>query len=205
MQITTKQLYSKLDSLKKLFSYKRIKSISLEKLPDLIQKSYDNLQFRPKVDFNIRVFTNLANSVNANIIPSSIIEIFYLGEFVRTNSFPKLTLFETEATFKEAMQFYSANAVTAQTAEVNALAASADTKISKFMGKKTNVFDIREDQTSVLYDMLISGKINIIVYAYCLKENLIHIDFSKIKDLTVYRNNKIAEYISGFDLKNSLI
>lgn len=205
MQITTKQLYSKLDSLKKLFSYKRIKSISLEKLPDLIQKSYDNLQFRPKVDFNIRVFTNLANSVNANIIPSSIIEIFYLGEFVRTNSFPKLTLFETEATFKEAMQFYSANAVTAQTAEVNALAASADTKISKFMGMKKNVFDIREDQTSVLYDMLISGKINIIVYAYCLKENLIHIDFSKIKDLTVYRNNKIAEYISGFDLKNSLI
>lgn len=205
MQITTKQLYSKLDSLKKLFSYKRIKSISLEKLPDLIQKSYDNLQFRPKVDFNIRVFTNLANSVNANIIPSSIIEIFYLGEFVRTNSFPKLTLFETEATFKEAMQFYSANAVTAQTAEVNALAASADTKISKFMGMKKNVFDIREDQTSVLYDMLISGKINIIVYAYCLKENLIHIDFSKIKDLTIYRNNKIAEYISGFDLKNSLI
>lgn len=60
-------------------------------------------------------------------------------------------------------------------------------------------------QTNELYTMMTTGQINIYVFAYFYAQNKFVVDFSKIKDLCIYRNLKIAEYVKNFKLSEVLI
>ena len=78
-----------------------------------------------------------------------------------------------------------------------------NTALAKFTRKAKSIVELRSDQTNILYDMLMEGKINLITYAYITKVKNVQFDFSKM-NITVYRVNKAAQYLSKFDLSQLL-
>lgn len=206
MQINNEQLYSRLSALEKIFSYKRLSAINANKIPERSLAIFNTLCFRKQQKFLeivLSKYVDLASNISSGLISMHRVDAFFLGEFVRTGKFPKIETFGNAARFDEVAKFYSARAIQDQLDAVKTVSDENNTAISKFTKTNKSVFALREDQTSLLYDMLIEGKINIIVYGHLLKRRDISLDYSKMES-TVYRINKIAEYVSRFDLSQLL-
>ena len=74
------------------------------------------------------------------------------------------------------------------------------------VSSRGRIFEIDpKTQTNKLYEMLVTGQINVFVFAYFYAQSKFTIDFSKITDLYTYRNLKIAEYVRNFELNEVLI
>lgn len=205
MKWNNRLLYAHLEGLSQAFSYKRPKNIKLEKIPELSKKVFDSMAFRPHIEYLLDNYVELANLLNSGTITIRTIDLYYLGEFVRTNAFPKIATFNNLQRLKEVIDFYNAKSVDSQIANIVKASEANNTKFAKFTKQNKSVFELSDDQTNILYDMLISGKISIFVYAYFLKEHKFTIDYNKIKSVEIYRNNKIAEYVSTFDLNDILM
>lgn len=205
MQITNKQLYARLASLERVFSYKRIKSIDTSKLPSIAKKTFESLAFRPKMDFVLKNYVELANLISSGIVSVRTIDLYFLGEFIKNNKFPDISEFNNMFKLRDVIGFYNASSITEQIKRIIKTSEEHNTQLAKFTKTNKSVFELRDNQTNILYDMLVKGEISIYVYAYFMKNNKFTIDFSKIKDLTIYRNNKIAEYVSNFKLDEILI
>ena len=207
MQITTEQLYSRLAGLERVFSYKRVALIDAKKIPAISKKIYDGIPFRKKTAqferFVLSAYSDLASNISSCTISMHKLDAYFLGELVRTNAFPKINTFGNALRFDEVASFYSAKTVQEQLAKIQAVSEANNTAIAKFTKQNKSVFDIRENQTSLLYDMLVNGEISIIVYAHLMQRRHIMLDYSKM-DATVYRNNKIAEYVASFNLSKLL-
>lgn len=203
MKINNEQLYSRLCALEKVFSYKRLSCIDAKKIPERSLAIYATLSFKKKIDYFERFvlwkYNDLASNISSGVISLHRVDAYFLGEFVRTGKFPKIDNFGNAMHFDETAKFYSAKTVQEQLDKIKEVSDEHNTAIAKFTKTNKSVFELRDDQTNLLYDMLIEGKINIIVYAQLMMLKHIELDYKKMSP-TVYRNNKIAEYIASFNL-----
>lgn len=200
MQWTNKLLYAHLEGLAHAFSYKRAKSISLDKIPELSKKSFESLAFRQNADYLTRGYVELANLLNSGTINIRMLDLYFLGEFVRTNSFPNINVFNNLLRLKSVIGFYNSTDITLQINKIIEKSNESNSKFAKFTKTDKSVFELDANQTNILYDMLKRGEINVYVYAYFMKNKKFVIDYTKLKNVEVYRDNKIAEYVSKFDL-----
>lgn len=207
MQISNEQLYARLAGLEKVFSYKRVSMIDTTKIPEISKKIFDSVQFRKKSDkferFVLSAYSDLASNISSGTLSLHRVDAYFLGEFVRTGAFPKIGKFGNALHFDEVASFYSAKTIQEQLAKIQAVSEANNTAIAKFTKQNKSVFDIRENQTSLLYDMLVDGTISIVVYSHLMKLRHITLDYSKMEP-EVYRINKIAEYIASFNLSKLL-
>lgn len=208
MKITTEQLYSRLTALQLLFSYKLRKKIDTNHIAILSKKEFDSIQFRPRLSqFVLPIYADLASSISSNRITLHSVDLYYLGEYVKNTYFPSINDISTEAKFREAYNvFYSANAINAQIQNIIQLSKTNNSTFAKFTKTNKSVFEIDSTtQTNLLYESMISGEINVYVFSYFYKQGMFTIDFSKIQNIQVYRNLKIAEYVGNFKLNEILI
>lgn len=205
MKISTEQLFARLSSLQRVFSYKIKSKIDTARLPELAKNAYTSIKFRPRLDFVLRDYADIASAISSGHLTLHAVDMYYLGEFVKTTKFPKMSKISNEFKFKEAYKFYSAANVKSQIEEIQQKSAQLNTALSKFTKQNKSVFEQSDAQTNELYQMMIDGKISLFVYAYFLKQGKFTIDFSKVKDMTVYRNLKIAEYVSNFEINEVLV
>lgn len=208
MKITTEQLYSRLTALQLLFSYKSRKKIDTNRIAILSKKEFDSIQFRPKLSqFVLPAYADLASSISSNRITLHSVDLYYLGEYVKNAYFPSINDISTESKFREAYNvFYSANAINAQIQNIIQLSKTNNSTFAKFTKTNKSVFEIDSTtQTNLLYELMISGEINVYVFSYFYKQGMFTIDFSKIQNIQVYRNLKIAEYVGNFKLNEILI
>jgi len=205
MKWNNRLLYAHLEGLASVFSYKRPKNIKLEKIPELSKKVYDSMAFRPHIEYLLDNYVELANLINSGTVTVRTIDLYYLGEFVKTNAFPKISTFNNLQRLKEVINFYNAKSINEQIEQIVKTSEANNTKFAKFTKQNKSVFELSDQQTNLLYDMMVSGKISVFVYAYFMKEKKFEIDFGKIKNVEIYRNNKIAEYVSTFDLEDILM
>lgn len=204
MQITAELLYAHLAGFEKMFSYKQIKHIDLTKLPAMSNKIYSTTPYRWQLQrFVISRYVNLANSISSCEITLHAVDLFFLGEYVRTGRFPKIDTFDTIFKFKKASEFYSLKAVQKQIMDIQKESERHNTAFAKFVKADVSVFKIRDDQTNILYDMLKEGKINLLVYSYLMNSRDTGIDFSKMK-LDVFKINILSKYISNIQFNELL-
>lgn len=204
MQISTSQLYAHTAGLQKLFSYKTKKSLDLSRLSSLSKGIYDCLEFRERVQrFVLGDYADLASNISSGILSLHAFDAYFLGEYIRTGKFPKSSTFNTLMHFNEHAKFYSPQAFVEQVDKLCQEFAANNTALAKFTKKAKSIVELRDDQTNILYDMLIEGKINIITYSYILKTKNVVFNYDKM-NMTVYRVNKVAEYLAKFDLSQLL-
>lgn len=197
MQISAEQLYAHLAGLEKVFSSKQYKQMDLTRLSEVSKKIYSSIPFRYSLQrFVIVKYVNLANSISSCELSLHAIDLFFLGEYVRTGKFPKIDTFDTIYKFKEVSSFYSLKAVQEQVLEIQNESERHNTALAKFVKADVSVFKIRDDQTCILYDMLTSGKINLLVYSYLMNSRDTRIDFKKMK-LDILRINTMATYVAN--------
>lgn len=200
MQWTNKLLYAHFEGLAHAFSFKRAKSISLDKIPELSKKSFESLAFRKNADFLTRGYIELTNLLNSGTISLRMLDLYFLGEFVRTNSFPNVNSFNNLSRLKSVISFYNSADISAQIDKIVEKSNESNSKFAKFTKTAKSVFEVNNDQTNILYNMLKRGEICIYVYAYFMKIGKFSIDYTKLKNVEIYRDNKIAEYVAKFDL-----
>lgn len=207
MKITTEQLYSRLQALQKLFSYKQRNKIDINRIVDLSKREYDSICFRPNLKYVFDYYIDLASSISSNRLTLHAIDLYYLGELVRNNEFPNIKNISSETKFRKAYEtFYSAKAIHEQIQRIINVSEANNTFFAKFTKTDKSVFEIdSKTQTNELYNMMTTGKINVYVFAYFYAQNKFVIDFSKIKNLCTYRNLKIVEYVKNFKLSEVLI
>ena len=204
MQITASQLYAHTAGLKQLFSYKTKKSLDLTRLSSISKGIFDSLPYRERVQrFVVCSYADLASSISSGILSLHVFDAYYLGEFIKSGQFPKEAKFGSYRHFSENATDYSPSAFIEQVERLCKESEANNTALVKFTRKAKSIVELRSDQTNILYDMLIDGKINLITYAYITKVKNVQFDFSKM-NITVYRANKAAEYLSKFDLSQLL-
>ena len=204
MQITNSQLYAHTIGLQQLFSYKTKKSLDVSRLATISKKIFDGLEYREKVkQFVLRDYADLASSISSGILSLHVFDAYFLGEFVRTGKFLKTSTFCSILRFNENAKFYSPDAFIQQVDEICKESEANNTALAKFTRKAQSIVALRDDQTCILYDMLMNGRINIITYSYILKIKNVQLNFDKM-NMTVYRINKVAEYLSKYDLSQLL-
>lgn len=207
MKITTELLYSHLQALQTLFSYKQCKKIDISRIVDLSKREYNTIFHRPNLKYVFGHYADLASSISSNRLTLRAIDLYYLGEFVRNKKFPNIKTISSEYKFRKAYEeFYSAKAIHEQIQRIINLSSANNTIFAKFTKTDKSVFEIdSKTQTNELYTMMTSGQINVYVFAYFYAQNKFAIDFSKIKDLCTYRNLKLVEYVKNFKLSEVLI
>jgi hypothetical protein len=207
MKITTEQLYSRLTALQKLFSYKRLKKIDTSRIAELSKQEYKSIQCRPRLKFVLPAYADLASSISSDRLTLHSVDLYYLGEFVKNNKFPSINDISNEAKFREAYKiFYSSDSINEQVQRVIKASEANNTALAKFTKTNKSIFEIDpKTQTNKLYEMMVTGQINVFVFAYFYEQGRFTIDFSKITDLYTYRNLKIAEYVRNFELNEVLI
>ncbi len=205
MKITTEQLYSRLAGLQKLFSYKRQSKIDIANIAAISKQIYVALKFRPRVEFILRNYVELASLISSDKLKLHAVDLYFLGTYVKTGKFSNMSEVSTEADFRQAYEFYSANEITRQVQLIKEKSESLNTSFAKFTKTNKSIFELRENQTNELYDMLVAGKINLYVFAYFLSQGKFKIDFSKIHDIEIFRILKIADYVSRFEITDILI
>lgn len=204
MQITASQLYAHAAGLKQLFSYKTKKSLDLTRLSSISKGIFDSLPYRERVKrFVVCSYADLASSISSGILSLHVFDAYYLGEFIKSGQFPKEAKFGSYRHFSENATDYSPSAFIEQVERLCKESEANNTALVKFTRKAKSIVELRSDQTNILYDMLIEGKINLITYAYITKVKNVQFDFSKM-NITVYRVNKAAEYLAKFDLSQLL-
>ena len=204
MQITASQLYAHAAGLKQLFSYKTKKSLDLTRLSTISKGIFDSIPFRERLQrFVVSSYADLASNISSSVLSLRVFDAYYLGEFIKTGQFPKESKFNTIQHFNENATDYSPSAFIEQVERLCKESEANNTALAKFTRKAKSIVELRSDQTNILYDMLMEGKINLITYAYITKVKNVKFDFSKM-NITVYRVNKAAEYLSKFDLSQLL-
>lgn len=204
MQITAELLYAHLAGFEKMFSYKQFKHIDLAKLPTVSNKIYSTIPYRWQLRrYVISRYVNLANSISSCEITLHAVDLFFLGEYVRTGRFPKIDTFDTIFKFKKASEFYSLKSVQEQVIDIQKESERHNTAFTKFVKADVSVFKIRDDQTNILYDMLKEGKINLLVYSYLMNSRDTGIDFSRMR-LDVFKINTLSKYVSSIQFNELL-
>ena len=204
MQISNSQLYAHTAGLQKLFSYKTKKAMDISRLASLSKGIYDNLEYRERVQkFVLGEYADMASNISSGILSLHVFDAYFLGEFIRTGKFPKSNTFNSILKFNEHASFYSPSEFIKQVDEICKEAEANNTALARFTRKAQSIVALRDDQTCILYDMLMSGKINIITYSYILNLKNVQLNFDKMK-IDVFRVNKVAEYLGKFDLSQLL-
>ncbi len=195
--------------LRKYLGYKQIKTVrryELIKFLDIpgIEKEKRTLLVHPKMEQHIgRIYTILSNLYQSGSINIDTIMVVLVDYYVRTG---KPMAYNTDfglPELKERLRFHSVLAMNEQFDLLDEIQKKNAEQLTfkKFTGEKETLFGVDDSQVNKLYELVKTGKISNLLFAFFWKNSKFSIDESKITDLDYLKFVHLMKYINEKNIR----
>ena len=202
MKIDTYTIASIACRLKTYLDFKQARNIKKVEVidyltADKIMKIRNDYEWHQKrKQFTSPIFTTLYDLYNSKVINIDTIMAIFIDYYIRTG---KPMNYNTKMSFEELksrLRFLSVLDVNAQLEKLEAIhnEYKQQSAFNKFSGQKLTLFGVNEQQENKLYELVKSGEISFILFAFFMEKSKFTIDESKIKDLYFLKFVRLIKY-----------
>lgn len=202
MKIDTYTIASIACRLKTYLDFKQARNIKKVEVinyltADKIMKIRNDYEWHQKrKQFTSSIFTTLYDLYNSKVINIDTIMAIFIDYYIRTG---KPMNYNTKMSFEELksrLRFLSVLDANAQLEKLEAIhnEYKQQSAFNKFSGQKLTLFGVNEQQENKLYELVKSGEISFILFAFFMEKSKFTIDESKIKDLYFLKFVRLMKY-----------
>lgn len=199
--------------LGKFLKYKKIKTVRSWEIvnfltTDEIVKEAKKISYHPKMEQHIgNIYSVLSNLYESGSINIDTIVALMMDYYIRTGKPMNYNTSFSLNELKERLRFLSVLSVNEQFDFLDGLQRKFNEQqtFKKFTGDKETLFGVNESQVNKLYELVKTGKISNLLFAFFWKNSKFSIDETKIIDLDYLKFVRIMKYVIEKDITTEKI